>query len=109
MSHGTRKLAPTLTSPDGSRHIKRSRLTPRSRAPFLPDLEAAGSVSPDLEAVGSILPDLEAAGSVSPNPLGVGSVSPDLEAAGSASPEPLGAVTFGGWGYIYTFSLPPQQ
>ena len=31
-----RKLAPTLTSPDGSRHIKRSHPTPRSRTPSRP-------------------------------------------------------------------------
>ena len=36
LSHSTRKLALTLTFPDGSRRIKRSHPTPRSRAPSHP-------------------------------------------------------------------------
>ena len=45
--------------------------------------KAAGFVSPDLVAMGSILPDPKDAGSVSPK--AVDSVSPDLEDAGSVS------------------------
>ena len=80
MSHGTRKLAPTLTSSDGSRHIKHSRLTPWVRDPSRPTPRSRAPARPTLWS----RPRLA-------RPFGRVLISPAL----------LGAVSVEGWGYIY--------